>query len=41
MVQNFTGSSDRLLAAAQAINPSDMSFVRSKSEAQQDDDYIA
>lgn len=41
MVQNFTGSSDRLLAAAQAINPSDMSFIRSKSEAQQDDDFIA
>jgi len=40
MVQNFTGSSDRLLAAAQAINPSDMSFIRSKSEAQQDDDFI-
>jgi VWFA-related protein len=41
MVQNFTGSSDRLLAAAQAINPTDMSFVRSKDEAMQDDDYIA
>ncbi len=41
MVQNFTGSSDRLLAAAQAINPTDMSFIRSKSEAQQDDDFIA
>jgi VWFA-related protein len=41
MVQNFTGSSDRLLAAAQAINPSDMTFIRSKSEAMQDDDYIA
>jgi VWFA-related protein len=41
MVQNFTGSSDRLLAAAQAINPSDLSFIRSKSEAMQDDDFIA
>jgi VWFA-related protein len=41
MVQNFTGSSDRLLAAAQAINPSDMTFIRSKDEAMQDDDYIA
>jgi len=41
MVQNFTGSSDRLLAAAQAINPSDMSFIRSQSEAMQDDDFIA
>jgi VWFA-related protein len=40
MVQNFTGSSDRLLAAAQSINPNDMSFIRSKSEAQQDDDFI-
>ena len=41
MVQNFTGSSDRLLAAAQAINPSDMSFIRSKDEAMQDDDFIS
>ena len=41
MVQNFTGSSDRLLAAAQAINPTDLGMVRSKSEAQQDDDFIA
>jgi VWFA-related protein len=40
MVQNFTGSSDRLLAAAQAINPSDMTFIRSKDEAMQDGDYI-
>lgn len=41
MVQNFTGSSDRLLAAAQAIKPNDMSFIRSKDEAMQDDDFIA
>jgi len=41
MVQNFTGSSDRLLAAAQSINPDDMSFIRSKDEAMQDDDFIS
>ncbi|MGC2612407.1 MAG: VWA domain-containing protein [Terracidiphilus sp.] len=41
MVQNFTGSSDRLLAAAQSIRPNDMTFIRSKDEAMQDDDFIA
>jgi VWFA-related protein len=40
MVQNFTGSSDRLLAAAQSIKPNDMTFIRSKDEALQDDDFI-
>jgi len=40
MVQNFTGSSDRLLAAAQSIRPNDMTFIRSKDEAMQDDDFI-
>jgi len=40
MVQNFTGSSDRLLAAAQSIRPSDMTFIRSKDEVLQDDDFI-
>lgn len=41
MVQNFTGSSDRLLAAAKSIRPDDMTFIRSKDEAMQDDDFIA
>jgi VWFA-related protein len=41
MVQNFTGSSDRLLAAAQSIKPNDMTFIRSKDEAMQDDDFVA
>jgi VWFA-related protein len=40
MVQNFTGSSDRLLAAAQSIKPNDMTFIRSKDEALQDDDFV-
>jgi VWFA-related protein len=40
MVQNFTGSSDRLLAAAKSIRPNDMTFIRSKDEALQDDDFI-
>lgn len=39
MVQNFTGSSDRLLAAAKSIKPDDMTFIRSKDEALQDDDF--
>ena len=40
MVQNFTGSSDRLLAAAQSIKPNDLTFIRSKEEALRDDDFI-
>ncbi len=40
MVQNFTGSSDRLLAAAESIRPSDMTMIRSKDEILQDDDFI-
>jgi VWFA-related protein len=41
MVQNFTGSSDRLLAAAKSIQPDDRGIIRSKSEAMQDDDFIS
>jgi len=41
MVQNFTGSSDRLLAAAKSIQPDDRGIIRSKTEAMQDNDFIS
>jgi VWFA-related protein len=40
MVQNFTGSSERLLAAAKSIRPDDMTLIRSKDEAMRDDDFV-
>ncbi len=40
MVQNFTGNSDRLLAAAKSIQPDDRGILRSQSEAMQDNDFI-
>jgi VWFA-related protein len=40
MVQNFTGSSDRLLAAAKSIQPNDRGIIRSQTEAMQDNDFI-
>jgi VWFA-related protein len=41
MVQNFTGSSDRLLAAAKSIQPDDRGILRSQTEAMQDNDFIS
>jgi VWFA-related protein len=40
MLQNFTGSSDRLLAAAKAIALDDQGTIRSKGETQQDKDFV-
>lgn len=41
MVQSFTGSSDRLIAAAERINPKDMNLVVSQDKAMQDADWVA
>ncbi|MGO9340374.1 MAG: VWA domain-containing protein [Terracidiphilus sp.] len=41
MVQNFSGSSDRLLAAAKSIQPDDRGIIRSQTEAMQDNDFIS
>ena len=38
MVQSFTSSSDRLVAAAAAIDPKDFHFQRSTSQKMADDD---
>jgi len=39
-VQGFTASSDRLVAAAQHLDPRDFGMVRSKTEEMQDNDFI-
>jgi VWFA-related protein len=41
MVQSFTSSSDRLAAAAAAIDPKDFHFQRSTSQKMADDDFVA
>ena len=41
MVQSFTSSSDRLVAAAAAIDPKDFHFQRSTSQKMADDDFVA
>lgn len=41
MIQSFTSSSDRLVAAASAIDPKDFHFLRSTSQKMADDDFIA
>ena len=41
MVQSFTGSSDRLIAAAERINPKDLKLILSQDEAMQDADWVA
>src|ERR1700748_1004104 len=40
MVQSFTSSSDRLVAAANAIDPKDLHFLRSTSQKMTDDDFL-
>jgi VWFA-related protein len=41
MLQSFTGSSDRLIAAAQALNPKDLTLIHSQAEQIQDADWTA
>jgi VWFA-related protein len=41
VVQSFTSSSDRLVAAASAIDPKDFHFLRSTSQRMADDDFLA
>jgi VWFA-related protein len=41
MIQNFTGSSDQLAAAAKLIDAKDLRLIRSSSEHMQDSDYFA
>ncbi len=41
MIQNFTGSSDQLAAAAKLIDAKDLRLIRSSSEQMQDSDYFA
>jgi VWFA-related protein len=41
MIQNFTGSSDQLAAAAKLIDAKDLRLIRSSSEQTQDSDYFA
>lgn len=41
MLQSFTGSSDRLIAAAERIRPKDLTLIHSQAEAQQDADWVA
>jgi VWFA-related protein len=40
MYQNFTATSDRLIEAAQAINPKDLHLIESKVQMQQDADFV-
>jgi len=40
MYQNFTASSDRLIEAAQAIDPKDLHLIESKVQMQQDADFV-
>jgi len=40
MFQNFTSSSDRLIEAAQAINPKSLHLTDSRLDIQQADDYV-
>jgi VWFA-related protein len=41
MIQNFTGSSDQLAAAAKLIDAKDLRLIRSSGEKTQDADYFA
>jgi len=41
MVQPFTGSSDRLIAAAEKIRPKDLTLIHSQEESVQDADWVA
>ena len=41
MVQSFTGSSDRLIAAAERIRPKDMTLIASQDAGMQDADWAA
>jgi VWFA-related protein len=41
MIQNFTGSSDQLAAAAKLIDAKDLRLIRSTDERMQDADYFA
>ena len=41
MIQPFTGSSDRLIAAAEKIRPKDLTLIHSQDESVQDADWVA
>ncbi len=41
MIQNFTGSSDRLIEAAEQINPKDAGFILSKASEMQSESTVA
>lgn len=41
MIQPFTGSSDRLIAAAEKIRPKDLTLIHSQDESAQDADWVA